>query len=139
MEAVLLANSASTLFMVGLAWFVHVVHYPLFAHVEANGFPGYHELHSRRTTWVVLPPMAIELVTSVALVFDPPGGETALAIAGAILAIGTWALTGLAAVPAHRALGPGFSEPGLRRLMRADLIRALVWTAHGAVVIALLA
>lgn len=33
MEAVLLANVASTLSMVGLAWFVDVVHYPLFAAV----------------------------------------------------------------------------------------------------------
>lgn len=135
----MLANAASTLFMVGVAWFVHVVHYPLFAEVEAGRFLRYHELHSRRTTWVVLAPMAVELVSSVALAIDPPAGEGALALTGALLAAGTWALTGLAAVPAHRGLGAGFSDGGLQRLLRADLARALVWSAHGAVAVALLA
>lgn len=139
MEAVLLANAASTLFMVGLAWFVGVVHYPLFASVGERDFQAYHALHSRRTTWVVLPVMSVELLTSIALAVDPPGDERALAIVGALLALGTWALTGAAAVPAHRGLGEGFSAAGLRRLRRADQVRAAVWTAHGAVVIALLA
>ena len=139
MEALLLANAASTFFMVGLAWFVDVVHYPLFAAVGGDRFGGYHEQHSRRTTWVVLPVMSVELVTSVALAFEPPGGETALALGGAALAIATWVLTGAAAVPAHRALGRGFTDDALRRLRRADLVRALTWTAHGVVVVALLA
>lgn len=139
METVLLANAAATFFMVGLAWFVHVVHYPLFAEVGTDLFRRYHELHSQRTTWVVLPPMSVELVTSIALALDPPAGDGSLAVAGAVLAIGTWALTGLAAVPAHRVLGNGFSEAGLLRLARADLARAVVWTAHGTIVIALLA
>lgn len=139
MEPLLLANAAATLFMVGLAWFVHVVHYPLFATVGSAAFPRYHQLHSQRTTCVVLPPMIVELLTSFALAIDPPGGAAALAILGAVLAAGTWALTGLGAVPAHRALGAGLSDAGLRRLMRADLTRALIWSAHGAVVIALFA
>lgn len=139
MEAVLLANVASTLFMVGLAWFVHAVHYPLFASVGDDAFRRYHELHSQRTTWIVLPVMSVELLTSIALVVDPPGGETALATFGAALAAGTWALTALLAVPAHRGLGEGFSPDGLRRLSLADLIRALVWTAHGGVVLGLVA
>lgn len=139
MEAVLLANAASTLFMVGLAWFVGVVHYPLFASVGEDDFLGYHEQHSRRTTWVVLPVMSIELVTSVLLVLDPPGDQLALAVAGAVLAVATWALTGAAAVPAHRALGAGLSGVALRRLRRADLVRTIAWTVHGGVVVALLA
>lgn len=139
MEAILLANAAATLFMVGLAWFVGVVHYPLFASVGERDFEAYHALHSRRTTWVVLPAMSIELVSSIVLAVEPPGGESALAIAGAGLALATWGLTGAAAVPAHRGLSGGFSAAGLRRLRRADLVRALVWTGHGAVVIALLA
>lgn len=139
MEAVLLANAASTLFMVGLAWFVGVVHYPLFSFVGEGNFLGYHESHSRRTTRVVLPVMSVELVTSLVLALDPPGGQRALAVAGAALAVATWALTALLAVPAHRALGAGFSAEGLMRLRRADLVRALLWTAHGGVVVALLA
>ena len=125
--------------MVGLAWFVDVVHYPLFKEVGRERFAGYHEQHKRRTLWVVLPVMSIELITSLALTLDPPGDELGLAIAGAALAIGTWGLTGVAAVPAHGALSEGLTDAALSRLRRADLLRALTWTAHGAVVLALLA
>ena len=139
MEAVLLANAASTFFMVGLVWFVDIVHYPLFAAVGDAAFTRYHELHTKRTTWVVLPAMSIELISSWVLALEPPADQLALAVAGAVLALATWMLTGLAAVPAHRALGAGFSESRSARLRRADLIRALVWSTHGAVVVALLA
>jgi len=40
---------------------------------------------------------------------------------------------------AHRAMLAGITEARLRRLRRADLVRALTWTAHGVVVLALLA
>lgn len=139
MEAVLLANAVATLFMVGLAWFVDVVHYPLFAAVGPPDFARYHAAHSRRTTWVVLPTMSVELTTSLALAVDPPGDERVLAVTGAVLAAATWVLTGASAIPAHRGLGKGFSAEGLRLLRKADLTRALVWTAHGIVVVALLA
>jgi hypothetical protein len=138
-EAVLLANAASTFFMVGLVWFVDVVHYPLFAAVGDAAFTRYHELHTKRTTWVVLPAMGIELVSSAMLAIDPPADLVTLSIAGAVLAAGTWAITVFAAVPAHRALSAGFTAARLRRLRKADLARALVWTAHGTVVVALLA
>ena len=97
MTALLLANAAATFFMVGLTWFVQIVHYPLFPNVGEGGFAEYHRLHSDRTTRVVLPPMAVELATSFLLLLDPPAGETALAAAGAVLALSTWVLTAFAA------------------------------------------
>ncbi len=139
MTGLLLANAAATLFMVGLTWFVQVVHYPLFEHVGERGFPEYHRLHSNRTTWVVLPAMAIELATSFLLLLDPPGGETALTIAGAVLAAATWVLTAFAA-SAHSRIGTEGLSPGLlRRLLAASMARSLTWTLHGAVVLALVA
>jgi hypothetical protein len=88
--------------------------------------------------------MICELATSIWLAFDPPtasGGDplTALAIAGAILAIGTWVVTFGGAVPAHQALEPGFDDSIHKRLMRSNLARTVLWTAHGGVVVALLA
>ncbi len=139
MIAVLLVNAAATLFMVGLSWFVQVVHYPLFAAVGADRFPAYHREHSRRTTWVVAAPMLVELVSSFALLVEPPAGEAALTAIGAALAAAAWALTFGGAVPAHRGLGDGFEPSAQLRLLRASLVRTLIWTAHGAVVIALLA
>jgi hypothetical protein len=137
--AVLLANAAATLFMTGLTWFVQVVHYPLFDSIGEREFPEYHRLHSSRTTWVVLPAMAIELITSFALLFDPPGDASGLVMAGAALAASTWVLTAFAAA-AHGSIGK--EGPGARsfaRLLKAGWIRTAAWTAHGIVVIGLLA
>jgi hypothetical protein len=88
--------------------------------------------------------MIVELASSIWLAFDPPtdsGGEplTALALIGAVLALGTWIVTFGGAVPAHQALEPGFDDAVHRRLMRSNLVRTVLWTAHAGVVIALLA
>jgi hypothetical protein len=130
--------------MCGVAWFVQVVHYPLFAQVGKAEFRTFHAEHSSRTSLVVVAPMIVELVTSIWLAFEPPTSSTgdpltALAIAGAILALGTWIVTFGGAVPAHQALEPGFDSAIHRRLMRSNLIRTIIWTAHGGVVVALLA
>ena len=53
---VLLANVASTLLLVGLIWFVQIVHYPQFVRVGSERFAEYETIHVRLTTWVVVPP-----------------------------------------------------------------------------------
>ncbi len=139
MTALLLANAAATLFMVGLTWFVQVVHYPLFALLGEGEFAEYHRRHSSRTTLVVLPAMTVELLTSFALLFDPPAGEVGLVAAGAALAAGTWLLTAPAAA-LHARIGEAGPLPELLdSLARASWLRTIAWTGHGAVVIALLA
>lgn len=130
--------------MLGVAWFVEVVHYPLFARVGRAEFRSYHTEHSSRTSLVVIIPMIVELASSVWLAFDPPTGSSGdplqtLAIAGAILAALTWIVTFGGAVPAHQALEPGFDSAIHRRLMRSNLIRTVIWTAHAGVVVAILA
>ena len=138
MTALLLANAAATLFMVGLTWFVQIVHYTLFPDVGEGGFAEYHRLHSDRTTWVVLPPMVVEIVTSFLLLLDPPAGETALAAGGAVLASSTWVLTAFAA-SVHGEIGRWGLSPGLlRRLLAGSWVRTVAWSLHGCVVVAML-
>ena len=67
MKLILLTQVFATLFMVGLIWFVQIVHYPLYANVGREQFPEYEALHNRMTTWVVGPAMLVELVTAVLL------------------------------------------------------------------------
>lgn len=137
-EALLLACTVATLFMTGVTWFVQVVHYPSFPFVGHDRFGDFHEAHSRRTSIVVVLPMVVELLTSLALVAFPPAGSLGLAIAGALLAVAIWATTAVAA-SIHGEIGRQGPEPYLfQRLDRASLVRSLLWTAHGAVVIAML-
>jgi hypothetical protein len=72
--SILLLHAAATLSMTGLIWFVQVVHYPLMARVGRVGFADYEAAHTRRTTWVVAPPMLIEGFTAVVLLLRPPPG-----------------------------------------------------------------
>ena len=51
MKLILLTQVFATLFMVGLIWFVQIVHYPLYANVGREQFPEYEALHNRMTTW----------------------------------------------------------------------------------------
>ena len=62
----------STLAMVGLIWFVQVVHYPLFAKVGSAGFTEYEQLHQQRTTLVVAPLMLTEAATACAMLWARP-------------------------------------------------------------------
>jgi hypothetical protein len=48
-------------FLVGLIWFVQVVHYPIFAKVGKSEFEAYHAQHVKDTGKVVALPMLIEL------------------------------------------------------------------------------
>ena len=133
-KLVLLTCLASTLFMTGLIWFVHVVHYPLFDRVAVDGFPRYHAAHTRTTTFVVLPPMVLELITSVWLVGERPSGtEPWMAWSGLALAVASWATTFFLSVPAHNRLAMGFDAEVHRSLVSTNAIRVVSWTGHSAV------
>jgi hypothetical protein len=135
-KILLLACVASTLFMTGVIWFVHVVHYPLFDRVEPSAFRRYHADHTRTTTFVVVLPMLVELVTSAWLVVRRPDGvEPWLAWLGLALAIVSWGVTFLFSVPSHEQLSSGFDAVAHRRLVDTNLFRLLSWTAHAGVVL----
>jgi hypothetical protein len=122
--------------MVGVIWFVQLVHYPLFSLVAPEGWPRYHAQHSRRTSWVVVLPMVVGLLSSAGLVLDRGG---ALAWAGLALALVEWGATFALAVPDHGRLERRWAPGAWRRLVRLNWVRTAAWTAHGGVVLALLA
>lgn len=134
-DGLLLAHAAVTLLMVGLIWFVQIVHYPLFALVGEAGFAHYERHHARRTTWVVAPPMIAELTMAGALAWSMPGP---LAWCGLALLAVIWASTALWQVPAHRQLQHGFDAHVHRRLVATNWVRTAAWSARGVVALALL-
>ena len=140
MTLLLVVHLGSTAAMAGLIWFVQVVHYPLFPAVGVQGFAAYEAQHTRRTSWVVGPPMAVE-------------GVTALWIAGALRSeLGIWLpLAGLVLlgvihsstlflqVPRHGALSKGFDPDVAGTLVSTNWIRTVGWTARTVVAAAMLA
>ncbi len=135
-----LACLASTLFMTGLIWFVHIVHYPLFARVGGESFRSYHDAHSRTTTYVVVVPMVVELITGAWLVARRPDGVAPwLVWLGLAAAVVSWASTFLLSIPSHGRLASGFDAEVHRALVRTNAVRLASWTTHAAVLLAMTA
>lgn len=132
----LLANAAATLFMVGLIWFVQIVHYPLMSRVGDDLFPLYAEAHSRLTSLVVGPPMLIEAATSALLLFFRPQPVPLWSAAlGAGLLAAIWLSTALLQIPRHTALGDGFDRREHRALVTTNWLRTAAWSARGVLVV----
>ena len=131
-EVLVVAHAAATLVMVGVIWFVQVVHYPLMARVSASEFAAYEREHQNRTTFVVAPTMLIEAVAAaLLLVVVPPGlGRILPAVGIALLAV-IWLSTFLVQVPLHTRLAGGFDAGAHRKLVRSNWLRTAAWTGRG--------
>lgn len=136
--SLLAVHLAATAAMVGLIWFVQVVHYPLFARVGADGFDRYALDHQRLTSFVVGPLMLVEGVAALVLALVPPAGlGRALPVTGlALLAVIHASTVGLQ-VPMHRSLGAGYDDDATRSLVRTNWVRTIGWTARGGVAVAM--
>ncbi|CAN5490340.1 hypothetical protein BH09PLA1_BH09PLA1_02430 [soil metagenome] len=131
-----LLHLASTLFMLGVIWFVQVVHYPLFARTGATEFPAYEKMHTSMTTWVVAPPMLLELATALLLLWIRPAGVSNLQSGIGLALLGMiWLSTMFLQVPAHNTLSMGFEAAVHQRLVSKNWIRTGAWSLRGLVVL----
>lgn len=132
-EAILLTSHLfATAGMVGLIWFVQLVHYPLFESVGAEGFAEYERLHQRQTSFVVGPLMAVEGATAVWLVLAPPNQMSRLLPLLGLGVLGVvHASTVLLQVPQHTALVNGYDAARVRRLVRTNWVRTVGWSVRG--------
>jgi hypothetical protein len=139
-QAAFLTHLTATLAVVGIIWFVQVVHYPLFERVGKRGCQAYSAAHSRLTGLVVGPPMLVEAATAVALPFSPPSEvPAALAWTGLALLAFVWLSTVLLQVPCHRALGLGFDPRAHRLLMLFTWVHTAAWRLRGLLVLSMAA
>ena len=134
-----LVQFSSTMFMVGVIWFVQIVHYPLLSRVGNKQFESYENSHVRLTTLVVFPPMILELITAVLLLSYPlPNLSPFTLWLGMILLIVIWISTFAIQVPIHKKLSTGFDSSAQFRLVLSNWIRTIAWTLSGALVIGML-
>jgi hypothetical protein len=124
--------------LAGVGWVVQLVVYPAFRLVGADEWAAYHAAHRRAITLVVGLPWVAQAVSTVALLFEPPGGRLIAAVALAALALLTVAATVAVAVPAHDRLTATHQDADLAVLLRANLARTLAWTGSTAVAAVLL-
>lgn len=121
---------AATGVMTGLIWTIHVVHYPLFALVNEPYRP-FQEAHMSRVTALLVVPWAVEALSAAGLVLVAAGDlQRNLAVAGLVALAAVVVLTAFGAAPIHGQLVDAFDPDLHRRLLRIDLVRAVVWTAR---------
>lgn len=139
-SAVVVAHLVATLFMVGLIWFVQVVHYPLMSLVGEDRFIAYEARHRTLTAFVVGAPMATEGVCTVWLFLSPPAGmgRTVPFLGGVLLAV-VLASTVWLQVPMHERLSRGYDASAARRLVTTNWVRILGWSARGVVAVLMMA
>lgn len=140
MTPLLSVHAAATWVMVGVIWFVQLVHYPLLDRAGAAGFAAFQRVNTRRTAWVVVPPMVVEVLTAIALVAVPPAGVSrAAAGLGLALLAAIWLSTFLLQVPRHERLARGYHPGAHRGLVATNWLRTAAWSARGILVLWMLA
>lgn len=118
--------------MVGLIWFVQVVHYPLFAGVGESVYKAYQLEHMRLTTFVVLPVMLLEFATAAPLVFLPTERlPWMFFVANASLLGFIWLSTFFIQVPVHEQLVGGLNTDLVHKLVFGNWIRTVLWSVRG--------
>lgn len=128
-DVALVANLVSTAVMVGVIWFVQVVHYPLLAQFGASQSVDVAHVHQRRTGFVVGAPMAIEGVsTLVLLAYRPDSVSIMLPWVGAVLLAVSLGSTVLLSVPLHARMAEGFLPETGRRLVVTNWPRTIAWS-----------
>ena len=98
-------------------------------------FEAYERAHTRQTTWVVAPPMLLELVSGIVLYYL--SGANLLYLVNLILVTFIWLSTFLIQVPLHNRLRESFDQEAHRKLMRSNWIRTTAWSARAVLLIGL--
>lgn len=144
---VLIAQIMASTTMAAIAWFVQIVHYPLFALLPSSGSKAaevagmsrsvardYHDENLRRTRPIVLVPMVVEAASAAWLAIYPPAAVgRGAAIAGLSLVAIVVLSTALVQVPLHESLRSGDAPAEtVDRLVRSTRIRTAVWSARAA-------
>ena len=131
-DAVLVLNVLASWTMVGIIWFVQVVHYPLLSVVPVESASAVAVEHQRRTGWVVMLPMTIEGVTTLLLLAMVPAGVAWFVpwLAGIPLAAAIGA-TVLLSVPRHARMASNPDPTVGRELVTTNWVRTIAWSLRG--------
>ena len=125
--------------MIGLIWFVQIVHYPLFGYVGSKEFETFHEHHKTLITPVVGFVMIVELVTTGILIFQIPVGMPNWTVIVGIILIGViWISTLFLQIPYHNKLSSKFDKNVLMMLVNTNWIRTICWSLRGIIVLIML-
>jgi len=136
MYAIFLTHVFLTLFMLGIIWFVQLIHYPLLSLIEGENFCLYERCHFRRMIYVMSLPMLIEFVTGWWLLYEkiPVGSVWLLRINAGLLTV-IWLSSFCLQVPMHVKLIKSFDKHAYRHLVSTNWIRTAAWSVRSVLLV----
>mgnify|MGYP006274432865 FL=1 len=90
------------------------------------------DFHKQRISFIVIPLMLIELISSGILAFAN-GWIGMLNLMGFIVVIAVWLVTFFVQVPIHGKLSKGYDEGTAKRLVRSNWIRTFLWSVKSGI------
>ncbi|HCA49596.1 MAG TPA: hypothetical protein DEP12_04245 [Planctomycetaceae bacterium] len=123
-----LIHLISTAFMVGVIWYVQLVHYPMFNEYDTSRFSMIHNRHQVLTTFVVGPMMLLEVISGCMIFEAELFAIEPLWLTSAILLLLIWLSTAFLQMPCHYKLEKKYSSKSLTFLVRSNWIRTISWT-----------
>ena len=124
-------HMAATWAMVGFAWTIQILQYPLMAAVPAEVFPEFEAHHQRRVVAVLAIFAPLELVMAAVVFLAVPEVPGWLSLSSGLVLAVIWVSTGLFYAPIHGRLGSGFDRALHQRLVTTNWLRTIGWTARG--------
>jgi hypothetical protein len=122
------AHLALTGYMVGVIWFVQVIHYPWLHEMPVDKFRSYHERYTRTMGWVVGPAMIGEMATGLLLLMQTTGSSTNMLAVSLVLLALIWVSTATLQIPCHHRLSRGYDNKVHRGLVKTNWIRTVGWS-----------
>lgn len=119
----------------GLIWTIQLVHYPAFLAVDANVFKEFSINHAKKISFFVAPLMIIELLSGGVLVYLSPNSYTFTNFFGILI---LWFSTLLISMPCHKKLSAGKDMATIKKLIRTNWPRTIVWTVRSLLLLSML-
>ena len=132
-QLLLPAHAFATFFMCGLIWLIQLVHYPSFVFVAKERYTEFQRFHMFKISWIVLPVMLLELVSGALLWYQDPRQTWTINLVMLSL---IWCSTSAIQTPVHAKLEKGFDEKLVRRLVRGNWVRTILWSLRSLILLA---
>ena len=116
----------STSIMVGVIWVIQLVHYPSFKYVNESDYIIFQKYHMSNISYIVFPVMFTELITALIILFF--GEKSLFFVLSLIYLFLIWIITGVLFTKYHSILKEGKDLMIIEKMIKANWIRALLWT-----------
>lgn len=135
-KAVFFIHLAATWFLVGVIWFVQLIHYPLFSRVGVDGFRLFNRREMFRAILIYGFPMTIEITTGILLVWYRLPGIMMLQVwINLILLMGIWGISLVLHLPKQLLLFKSVNLMVVKKIVLFNWFRTVGWTLRGALMI----